>query len=652
MKLPFSLGLYIATFVLALIALIFRPFKNYRKSPERNIITFLLINLLITAFASFVRDIILELDVPPLVTRIANEVESMTYFVLHTLLSPAFSLYVMLLNGAAKDKGKKFYWIFWTPILLLEVFVCLNPLFHTIFIYDENGVYHRQMGIIVLYVIALLYFVNAIVSLFKTWTLLDNEYMKGFRWFILFISVGIVIQALYSDLQIEALVETIAIYGIMLTVDCNDGLINNETKLPNQSSYKVNVRLYGKYGYKYTVINIKFFNLVYYNSLMDEKSKKKMINYISDLIESCSPKSELYRYSEDTFVLLVNKNRNIEVIESKLRKTFENSITDSEFSIDPHMIISIAKVPEDIDNPKSHYKLAEFEPKVLTEKLTFLKGKDFDFLRRYEMIEKALYRAIKDRSFEVYYQPIYDSTSKKIISCEALCRLNDSELGYIPPSEFIPVAEFDGNIAKIGDIVFERVCQDIWSYGFDKLGIKYVEVNLSFYQMLEKGIVERYLDFLKQYNVPINMINLEITETSSASNIKSFSILINRLMDLGFSFSLDDYGTAYSNISNVMSTNYLNIKMDSSILWDASNNEKSKTLLVSNIKTFRSLGCNVIQEGVETKEQLELVINAGANLIQGFYFSKPLVRDDFVEFVRRFNDLDERNIVSKDDFIW
>ena len=83
---------------------------------------------------------------------------------------------------------------------------------------------------------------------------------KQFYLFLVHILVGIVIQALYSDLQIEALVETIAIYGIMLTVDCNDGLINNETKLPNQSSYKVNVRLYGKYGYKYTIINIDFFS--------------------------------------------------------------------------------------------------------------------------------------------------------------------------------------------------------------------------------------------------------------------------------------------------------------------------------------------------------------------------------------------------------
>ena len=644
MKLPFSLGLYLATFVLALIALIFRPFKNYRKSPERNIITFLLINLLITAFASFVRDIILEFDLPPLVIRIANETESMTYFILHTLLSPAFSLYIMLLNGAAKDKGKKFYWLFWSPVLFLELFVLVNPIFHTIFIYDENGVYHRQIGIIVLYVIALLYFVNAIVSLFKTWTLLDNEYMKGFRWFILFITVGIVIQALYSDLQIEALVETIAIYGIMLTVDCNDGLINNETKLPNQSSYKVNVRLYGKYGYKYTIINIKFLNLVYYNSLMDEKSKRAMINYIVDLIIKCAPKCELYRYSEDTFVLIVNRNRNVQEIEEKLTNEFKETISTSDFSIDPHMVISIAHVPEEIDTPLSHYRLAEFEPNTISQKLVILRGDDFKFIKRNNEIEKAIYRAIKERSFEVHYQPIYEPKTNKIVSCEALCRLKDSVLGYISPSEFIPVAEMNGNIAKIGDIVFERVCQDIWSYGFSKLGIKYVEVNLSLYQMLEKGMIDRYLNFLNQYNVPISMINLEVTETSSTSDIRNFSILISKLMDLGFSFSLDDYGTAYSNITNVMSTNYLNIKMDSSILWNSEKNEKSRTLLESNIRTFRDLGCNIIQEGVETKEQLDFVVKAGANYIQGFYFSKPLSRDLFVDFVRKFNDLDDKDI--------
>ena len=652
MKIEFSVGLYIATFVLSLIALIFRPFKKYKKTQERRIITFLLVNLLITGFVSFSRDILLKFNLSDTVNRIANETESMTYFILHTLLSPFFSLYIMLLNGAAKDKGKKFYILFWAPVVLLEILILLNPFFHTIFYYDEQGIYHRQFGIIALYVVALIYFVNAIVSLFKTWSILDNEYMKGFQWFILLIILGIVVQALYSDLQIEALMEVVAIYGIMLTVDCNDGLINNETKLPNQFSYKVNINLFTKYGYKYTVVNIKFLNLSYYNSMMNEKSKGRMINYISDLIQSCAPKSELYRYSEDTFILILNKSLNVDEIELSLRKVLDNTISTDEFSIDPHTIISIAKIPEDIDSAQSIFKLAEFEPKKISKKMTVLKADDFKFIRRYNEIERCVYRAIKERSFEVHYQPIYDTKSKKIISCEALCRLYDPDLGYISPAEFIPVAEMNGNIAKIGDIVFERVCQDIWSYGFKNLGINYVEVNLSFYQMLEKGIIERYLGFLKQFNVPIGMINLEITETSSASDIRSFSIIINKLMDLGFSFSLDDYGTAYSNISNVMSTNYLNIKMDSSILWDSFKSEKSKTLLESNIKTFRSLGCNIIQEGVETKEQLEFVTNAGANLIQGFYFSKPLSRDNFVEFVKRFNDLEDKSIRTRDDYIW
>ena len=135
------------------------------------------------------------------------------------------------------------------------------------------------------------------------------------------------------------------------------------------------------------------------------------------------------------------------------------------------------------------------------------------------------------------------------------------------------------------------------------------------------------------------MINLEITETAATFESADFGKTLEELMEMGFSLSLDDYGTAYSNIENVLSVNYKNIKIDSKILWDSDSNVNSRNLLGSTIASFRKMGNNIIQEGVETKEQLDFVTEAGANLIQGYYFSKPLRRDEFVEFVKKFNNV-------------
>ncbi|HAP34272.1 MAG TPA: hypothetical protein DCQ46_07170 [Lachnospiraceae bacterium] len=135
------------------------------------------------------------------------------------------------------------------------------------------------------------------------------------------------------------------------------------------------------------------------------------------------------------------------------------------------------------------------------------------------------------------------------------------------------------------------------------------------------------------------MINLEITETAASFESADFGKTLEELMEMGFSLSLDDYGTAYSNIENVLTVNYKNIKIDSKILWDSDSNVNFRNLLGSTIASFRKMGNNIIQEGVETKEQLDFVTEAGANLIQGYYFSKPLRRDEFVEFVKKFNNV-------------
>ena len=147
---------------------------------------------------------------------------------------------------------------------------------------------------------------------------------------------------------------------------------------------------------------------------------------------------------------------------------------------------------------------------------------------------------------------------------------------------------------------------------------------------------------MKQYNVTSDQINLEITETASLSAASTVSASINELKNAGFRFSLDDYGTGYSNLTYVIDMDFLNIKSDKGLLWASDNDVNSRHLLMDSIRMMRRLGMNVIQEGVETSEQLDLVLDAGANLIQGYYFSKPLMEKEFVDFVRKFNEHPKR----------
>lgn len=628
-------GLYLATAILSLVCIIFRLYKKYRRTVQYSIITLVLWNLFITGLVSVLAPIIIEHN--PSSIWLVNEIESIIYFVLHTLLTPLFCMYVMLINGAAKNRTKKFYVIYWIPLALAELLILLTPMFHLVFMHDQDGIYHRQWGVIVLYAVAAIYYAYAIRSLAKTWEILKNRYMRGFHIFLILVVVGIIVQAFFPMLEIECFLETISLIGILLTFDSNDGLIDMPTKLPNQISYKLNVSLYERYGCRYSVINIRFLNLSYYEHLLPENLLERLINYIIKSLEEFAPRSELYRYDFDTFILIVDERKQTKEIVGKIKKHFEKLLKADTYRIEFRTIISVAKVPEELESPKLSFQLAEYRPRKVNHQMTVLQGKNLNFIRRSGLVEEAIYRAIQAKSFEVYYQPIWDKSTQKIISCEALCRLKDEKLGPIGSEEFIPISEQNGSIVSISTIVFEKVCKDIKEWDFKSLGIKYVEVNLSLFQLMSKGLAECYKSILEKYDVPASMINLEITESSTPAESPEFSNVMDKLTEIGFSFSLDDYGTGYSNITNIMAVKYLSIKMDASILWKSSLDNDTKILLESTIKTFRSLGYNIIQEGVETKEQLDFVTSAGANLIQGFYFSKAMPRADFIEYVKNFH---------------
>ncbi|MBR3735770.1 MAG: EAL domain-containing protein, partial [Lachnospiraceae bacterium] len=238
--------------------------------------------------------------------------------------------------------------------------------------------------------------------------------------------------------------------------------------------------------------------------------------------------------------------------------------------------------------------------------------------------------------FQVYYQPIYSTAEKRIMAAEALIRLFDPEYGFMPPEDMIKMAENEGYILQIGEIVFRKVCEFYRDNELDKKGIEYIEVNLSPIQCAQRKMAEEFEGIMKEYGIKPKQINFEITETATTSEMDNFIRNMKNFYLRGIDLSLDDYGTGYSNLTYIISMDFLNIKSDKGLLWDADKNRNSRMLLGDTIRMLRRLGVNVIQEGVETKYQLDFVLEAGANLIQGFYFSQPLRPDAFIDYVERF----------------
>jgi len=253
-----------------------------------------------------------------------------------------------------------------------------------------------------------------------------------------------------------------------------------------------------------------------------------------------------------------------------------------------------------------------------------------DMLKR-TAIEQALLSAVEASSFEVHYQPIYDIELGKFRSMEALARLQVDGYGYVSPEEFIPIAESNGTIMAIGLLVLEETCQFIRQYNLKKMGIDYIEVNLSIVQCMQESIYQDIMVVLDRYNIPPSMINLEITESAAAYSDDLLIRNMARISLTDITFSLDDYGSGYSNVNYLVDLPFSIVKIDKYLIWAAMKKVTSRRVLENMIKMFKSIDLKVVAEGIEDMEMLDMVRNLGVDFIQGYFFSKPVSKERIIE---------------------
>lgn len=253
--------------------------------------------------------------------------------------------------------------------------------------------------------------------------------------------------------------------------------------------------------------------------------------------------------------------------------------------------------------------------------------------KRVQEVENAITAALENKSFTVVYQPIYSASHGRFRSAEALLRLDDKKLGQVRPDEFIPIAEKSGLIVDIGKFVLEEVCRFISRNNLAELGLEYIEVNLSVVECLHDNLVDNVMEILNRNGVDSKFINFEITETASETFPETVMQNLNRLAERGICFSLDDYGTGYSNIKRILTMPLRIIKLDKEIIHAYFSMETSEAdiVMLETMRMFKKLNKLVVAEGIETKEQAERLIRMGCEFLQGYYFARPMSSGDLIE---------------------
>ena len=268
---------------------------------------------------------------------------------------------------------------------------------------------------------------------------------------------------------------------------------------------------------------------------------------------------------------------------------------------------------------------------------TNFKEVDFDFveqMRKEKSMEQMLDEAMKEDRIEVYYQPIFSTKAKKFVSAEALVRMRDRDGNLVPPGAFIAVAEANGKILQLGEIVFEKVCRFFTKEQLEQYGLHYIEVNLSVVQCGYPGLADDYIGIMEKYQINPRYINLEITESASMAAKKTLLENMRRLMEYGVFFSLDDFGTGQSNLNYIVDMPVNIVKFDREMSQAFFQDEKAKYVMNAAMQMIHGMKLKIVSEGIETEEQYLAMEELSIDYIQGYYFSKPLPEAAFLAFLQ------------------
>ncbi len=259
-------------------------------------------------------------------------------------------------------------------------------------------------------------------------------------------------------------------------------------------------------------------------------------------------------------------------------------------------------------------------------------------MKQEKAMELMLDQAMKEDRIEVFYQPIYATREHRFVSAEALVRMRDTNGQLVAPASFIPVAERNGDIIQLGEIVFDKVCRFFTEEQLERYGLHYIEVNLSVVQCGYKQLADDYIRIMEKYRMHPDCINLEITESASMSAKKTLLGNMCRLREYGVHFSLDDFGTGQSNLNYIVEMPVDIVKFDREMSQAFFRDEKAQYVMNAAMQMIQGMQLKIVSEGIEDKQQYLEMEKLGIDYIQGYYFSKPLPEKEFLAFLHKNND--------------
>ncbi|MCR5736804.1 MAG: EAL domain-containing protein [Eubacterium sp.] len=550
---------------------------------------------------------------------------SIYFFLFFSRIFLFFMLTMTMLGMNARTMPVSSVALFMIHFVVLGVIVTSNWN-HLIFRITEHG-YEAGKYYNLLYVYAFFFQALSLLLLGANKGKIIKRKKAVILFYIGIITVAFIVRKTYPQFLVVDFFYVISILVVYLGIENPEFYLNSKTGIFHYDSLLLLLEEWNTF----TEYRIIAFSIRGYRKNREMYGPRHMDNC---LVEIANFMKKEFRGSQNFYIrdgrfAIVTRKQNTEEMIEKIRSRFEYAwVTDkTEMFLD----IGIAEYDSKLkEKPEVVFQAIEEALNESVEQNTEtieITRKTLDKINRLEAVKVALEMALDDYSVEVFLQPVVRTSDFKIVGAESLVRINDGVIGEIRPKEFIPIAEKNGSITRLGYQVFEKTC-DFYSKVGKKLGLEWINVNMSPIQFKNRNILMNYENILSKYNLSPNRIHLEITER----NIMDIELIrenMESFVQEGFQFSLDDYGSGYSNAISVLNYPLTNVKLDKDVIHAHFNNPTE--FLPSELKILKGMDVSVTAEGIETEEMANTMRDFGCDYLQGYYFGRPVSMDEFVE---------------------
>lgn len=442
-----------------------------------------------------------------------------------------------------------------------------------------------------------------------------------------------VVQFLNNELLLVGYAGAVGILIIFLRQENPEYMADHATGLYNQDALLLYARKLYNMDREFSVLSI-WFNLGISRADDGEREQAVMVEFARRLPRL--PGTRVFKMAEDEVWMVFDELSQVDNTIEQIKVFIESgrkeigAMAQVEYTYMPSSLLA-----DDYQEMVHLLQYARWKNQDHTVSNFRQVDKEFVVqMKQEKAMELMLEQAMAEDRIEVFYQPIYSTREHRFVSAEALVRMRDTEGKLVPPAAFISVAERNGKILQLGEIVFDKVCRFFTEQHLEQYGLHYIEVNLSVVQCSYKQLADDYISIMEKYRINPGYINLEITESASMSAKKTLLGNMHRLMEYGVHFSLDDFGTGQSNLNYIVDMPVDIVKFDREMSQAFFRDEKAQYVMNAAMQMIHGMQLKIVSEGIEEEEQYRKMAQLGIDYIQGYYFSKPLPETEFVDFMK------------------